>query len=208
MTYEAELRRAIRRLEGTEGRRIARRHALQSLDVLLGRIRREVRRKFPTISKTGELIVPKKLPSGKRRCPLCESYAATNKKLALHLVVKHRYRKCPCGFKSKFARQIELNNPPLISHLETLTAMPTTNPARRVVIKIADALAAHWDRMDLEHLSTSTVFGGIADLGTAPTKPQKFVFMNADDYVEMVTRKAIMEADRRWLEEKAGFAQR
>lgn len=97
MSYATDLNRTVRRLEGSAGRRVARRNALRELDTLLKRIRRELRRKYPSVGKDGQEITPVLLKRGERKCPLDGAYVPTPGAFAKHLVEKHD-GKCWCGF--------------------------------------------------------------------------------------------------------------
>jgi hypothetical protein len=98
MSHDSELRSIKRRLAQSEGRRIARRNAHQDLDVLLKRIRRELRREFPTISKDGKVRVPVVFPEGQRKCPDCTAYVKDPARLAAHVYSAHKREVCWCGY--------------------------------------------------------------------------------------------------------------
>ena len=98
MKYTSDLKSILGRLAKSAGRRIARRNALADLDVLLARIRREVRREYPAISKSGQEVRVTELPFGQKSCPACGIHVTTYGDLAGHMVAKHD-GKCFCGFR-------------------------------------------------------------------------------------------------------------
>lgn len=100
-SWATRLGRIQRRLEESDGRRVARRHAREELDKLLGQIRRELHKDFPNISKDGQPVLHEiPLPAGFKSCPLCRAYTATFRKLADH-ILDHHGAKCPCGYEPK-----------------------------------------------------------------------------------------------------------
>lgn len=107
-SWATRLGRIQRRLEESDGRRVARRHAREELDKLLGQIRRELHKDFPNISKDGQPVLHEiLLPAGFKSCPLCKAYTATFRKLAEHILDAHG-AKCPCGYQPKAIKVAKL----------------------------------------------------------------------------------------------------
>lgn len=100
MSYATDLQRIIRRLQNSSGRRVARRNALYDLDILLKRVRRELRKEFLAIGKDGKEIRRELLPKGSRRCPADNAYVKTAGEFAAHVLKTHKGI-CWCGFKPK-----------------------------------------------------------------------------------------------------------
>lgn len=114
MSYETDLRTAIRRLEKSDTR-IKRRNARRHLRTVLGRVRRELEAAYPLVQKNGQDVKAKKKP----RCPVCGVPCKSWLRLAEHLKWYHKLHqtvgdgilvsKCWCG------RSLKIHN--FASHL-------------------------------------------------------------------------------------------
>ena len=83
--FERELRDALKRLEDSHGRRIARRNARRILHGLLKRIGNHVETEYPGIDKSGKEI---KTPDYVK-CPDCNAICWSGFTLVQHIMSKH-----------------------------------------------------------------------------------------------------------------------
>jgi len=166
MLYVAELNRITRRLEASAGRRVARRNTLRDLDTILRRIRRDLRKRYPSIGKDGKEIVPTVLPKGERKCPIDGAYVPTPGAFAKHVVAKHD-GKCWCGFlpswwdffthgrmTEKRRVKYDIANRTLPKHVRKATA----------------SLRGHFTRVK-DNLTSHLVYGSIKQLSAEEAKP-------------------------------------
>lgn len=157
--YAVELRRIVKRLDSSSGRRVARRNALRDLDTILKRIRREARKDFPSIDKNGKEIRPEEIPVGQRKCPADGAYVRTPGEFAAH-VVAHHGGKCWCGFVVKIrVREVLVaadGSPAGLHHTEM---RPSSNPKN-----MTRGLAAHFRNVK-DQLRAHVTLGAMAGLG-------------------------------------------
>lgn len=157
--WASKLKSAVKRLEGSESRRVARRNAHRDLDKLLSGIRRELRREFPNYSKDGAVVVHEiALPDGQKSCGICRVYVGTFRKLAVHLLDKHG-RACPCSFvpkKVSEAQKMGRFNSSMNSGSSPWLAIPSYYGT--------DAMVAHLRGLK-EDLRTHVLVGAIGGIG-------------------------------------------
>jgi len=150
VSHAKNIDRVVRRLEASSGRRIARRNALRALDALLRRIRRELRKKYPSVGKDGAPIERVKLKRGERRCPHDGAYVPTPGALATH-VLKHHDGKCICGFQPRMSAR---------NHEEVVNES-------RYLGRIRTGLTRHFG-IHKDNLTSHLVWGAAKTLGAKP----------------------------------------
>lgn len=161
------LRSVMRRLEKSEGRRIARRNAHKELDKLLSRIRRKAREQYPPLSKDGKSTLPVKMPKGHRHCPLCRTVRTpTRAVLAEHVLAKHGGR-CCCGFIPKA--------------MEDLWATSWTTLNDKIKRRAVAAMSEHLKHMGVDHLKVASTMVAIGSIGD----PQKFHWVEGQYKVQL-----------------------
>lgn len=164
--YQTELGRIMNRLDESAGRRIARRNALRDLDTLLRRIRKDLRKRYPSISKEGKEIVPTVLPRGERKCPTDGAYVPTPGAFAKHVVTKHD-AKCWCGFVPSWSEKVQLS----YSSTATKKVRVKYDRLRHSVKYHAKAVASlrgHFARVK-DNLTSHLVYGSIKQLSAEET---------------------------------------
>ncbi len=155
MTYAAQLKRIIRQLERSPGRRIARRNALRDLDTFLRGVRRDLRKQYPSIGKDGQEIRRELLPKGERRCPADGTYVATAGEFAAHVVEKH-HGKCWCGFEPQVLRR------------RTLHGVGATKLLLSDKRKAASGLRGHFNRVK-DQLTAHVTVGAVGGMNDGET---------------------------------------
>jgi len=171
VNYNIELNRIAKRLAESDGRRIARRNALRDLDSLLRRMRRELRKKYPSIGKDGKEIVPTVLRRGERKCPLDGDYVPTPGEFAKHVVRKHQ-GKCWCGFVPSWKEEMRTLGTSGDSSLKKV--MVNYDPSRHGTLgktanKAASSLRSHFMRVK-DQLTSHLVYGSIKQLSAEEAK--------------------------------------
>jgi hypothetical protein len=160
VSYEAELRQITKRLDGSAGRRVARRNALRDLDTLLKRVRRELREAYPSVGKDGKDIVPTVLPRGERKCPTDGAYVPTPGAFAKHVVTAHD-GKCWCGFTPSWLVKGPDGKRKRHHFVKGVAVSPLA------LQKAVNSLRGHFSRVK-DQLTSHLVYGSITQLGVTP----------------------------------------
>jgi len=160
MLYVAELNRITRRLKASAGRRVARRNALRDLDTFLRRIRRDLRKQYPSIGKDGKEILPTVLPKGERKCPTDGAYVPTPGAFAKHVVTKHD-GKCWCGFMPSWWESFKHGTMTEKRREKYNHLLHRTSPLRKA--RAITSLRGHFTRVK-DSLTSHLVYGSIKQL--------------------------------------------
>lgn len=160
LSYQTDLRRVIRRLAQSAGRRIARRNAHRDLDALLRRIRKDLRKQFPSVGKDGKEIVQVVLPRGERKCPSDGAYVPTPGAFAKHVVTAHD-GKCWCGFTPSWLVKGPDGKRKRHHFVKGVAVSPLA------LQKAVNSLRGHFSRVK-DQLTSHLVYGSITQLGATP----------------------------------------
>jgi len=83
--FERELRDVLKRLEESNGRRIARRNARRAASGILTRLQNHIQNYYPSIDRDGkEVKTPERI-----KCPDCDTVCGSGFTLVQHIMSKH-----------------------------------------------------------------------------------------------------------------------